>query len=467
VKFRGRNTCIFMVAVATILALSNHTPLFALLYRFAPGFDHFRSHSKFLVQATPFVAVLTGQGMNQVLRSPRGAKFGAMLVLAAALIVGMVGFALWYFPGFPPIKNGWEQLMAAMVATGESYVPSRNYVDPDFIATAASFAGSRCLVSAGILLAIALLLYVRSFQEKAALALAILGIGEMFLFANSSIMTFSLSDTVPTMVRDFLSARPGDYRILELPDPPNSNGAIAIGAKDIWGYDPMVLGRYAQFVTYSQGRNPDDADMYVNFSRTSRLLGLVRLKYIFRNQIPISDLKGALPHLLLVGEWARQPDRHQILDSLDSSEFDPERTAILEADPDPAPVSAEGSPGTAQVVRSDTDSMTISARVTRPSLLLITDCYSRYWRAVAEPGSVQKHYAVVPADYTLMAVALSAGEHLIRLEYAPPGFIMGRWISLAGLGLYVFAAVFLWKRSRTHKLAANSEEPDPRNLGAG
>jgi len=33
--------------------------------------------------------------------------------------------------------------------------------------------------------------------------------------------------------------------------------------------------------------------------------------------------------------------------------------------------------------------------------------------------------------------------------------------------LYVFAAVFLWKRSRTHKLAANSEEPDPRNLGAG
>ena len=69
-------------------------------------------------------------------------------------------------------------------------------------------------------------------------------------------------------------------------------------------------------------------------------------------------------------------------------------------------LAAQDSPGTAQVIGSDTDSMTITAKVTRPSLLLITDCYSRYWRAVAEPGSVQGHYTVMPADYTLMAVAL-------------------------------------------------------------
>src|ERR1019366_6139396 len=143
VKFSGRATCIFMVAILTVLALGDHTPLFAILYRCVPGFDHFRSNSKFLVQATPFLALLAGQGMNQVLRSPSGTKLAAMLVFAAVLIVGASGFCLWYSPTFPPIKDGWEQIMNSVVATGESYFPSRDYADPEFIANAAFFAGSR------------------------------------------------------------------------------------------------------------------------------------------------------------------------------------------------------------------------------------------------------------------------------------------------------------------------------------
>ncbi len=285
VGFRGRKLCLFMVAIPAILALGNHTPLFAVLYRFVPGFDHFRSHSKFLVQATPFVAILIGQGMNQVLRSPSGTKSGATAVLATSAILGIAGFCLWH-SGFPAIKDGWEQLMDGIAATGESYLPSRNYADPDFIANAAAFAGYECLMTAGILLVVAMLLYARSFHQGAAVALAIVGLGEMFWFANSTLATFSLAETVPTSVHDFLSAHPGDYRILELPDP---NAAIAIGAEDIWGYDPMVLGRYSQFVTFSQGGNPEDADMYVNFSRITPMLGLLRLKYVFRNQVVVSE----------------------------------------------------------------------------------------------------------------------------------------------------------------------------------
>jgi hypothetical protein len=442
VKFRGSAICISMIAVATVLALSNHTPLFGFLYHFVPGFDHFRSHSKFFVQATPFLAVLTGQGMNQVIRSSSGTKFGAGLVLVAVLIVGAVGLCLWYFPGFAPIQTGWEQIMAAVAATRESYLPAAQYGNPDFIANAASFAGSRCLISAAILLVIAVLLFLRSSSEKAGIALAILGIGELFVFAHSSLATFALADTVPTSVREFLRDRPGDYRILEFPD---ANSAIAIGADDIWGYDPMVLGRYAQFVTFSQGGDPAEADMYVNFSRVNRLLEMLRLKYVFRNQILVSETKGALPHFLLLGEWALQPNRNEILSSLDSADFDPQRTAILETAPEPAPISGEDSRGAVQLVRSDSDSMIISAKVTRPSLLLITDCYSRYWRASAEPGSAQQHYTVVPADYTLMAVPLAAGDHVLRLDYAPPGYLIGRWVSLAGLIIYVFAIGFFWK----------------------
>ena len=175
------------------------------------------------------------------------------------------------------------------------------------------------------------MLYLRSSYEKAAIALAILRVGEIFLFTNSLVATFSLADTLPTQVKTYLADHPGDYRVLELPAAPDTNGAIAIGADDIWGYDPMVLGRYAQFVTYSQGGDPDQADMYVNFSGTSRMrmLRLVRLKYIFHDQVPISDRGEALPHLLLLSEWAKLSDRDEVLSSLASSAFDPARTAIL------------------------------------------------------------------------------------------------------------------------------------------
>ncbi len=267
-KFPDRNTCLAMVFLLTLLALANHTLLFPILFRFVPGFDHFRSHSKFLALAVPFIAVLTAHGMHRLLTSPSGAKRAAMLVAVAALIAALAGLGLWHSQDYALLQSGWDRVMENIAATGESYLGVDNYSAPDFTASAASYAGTQCMVSAVVLLAIALLLYGRSFHRVAAYALVILGIGEMLWFANSTITSFSLADTVATSVREFIEEKPGDYRILELPF--NFNDAIAIGANDVWGYDPMVLQRYAQLMTYSQGGDPDDASMYVTFHRKSQ-----------------------------------------------------------------------------------------------------------------------------------------------------------------------------------------------------
>jgi hypothetical protein len=448
-RFPGRAICVSMIGVTAVLALGNHTLLFPLLFRFVPGFDHFRSHSKFLVQALPFVAILTGQGMDRVLHAPNLTRQGAVGALVMALLIGAAGMSLRHYPSAPSIKDRWDHLMNQVGDTGESYVSREHYSDPAYTGRAASFAAAQCLISTAILLAIALLLWLRTYHPAAAFALVALGIGEMFWFANTSITTFSLAQTVPTMIADFIETHPGDYRILQING--GDNSAIAIGADDIWGYDPMVLARYSQLMTYSQDGNPDDASMYVNFTRISRLFRLLRMKYAFVNQVPVYEMKDALPHLLLLSEWARVNDRNEILSSLNSSVFKPDETAILETDPNPAPVQGDSSAGTAQIVQSDPSSMTIAAHLSRPALLLITDCYSRYWRAVAQTGSSQQHYDVIPADYTLMAVALAAGAHSFRLEYAPPGYTIGRWISLAGLIIYLFAVALTLARSRVRR----------------
>jgi hypothetical protein len=280
-----------------------------------------------------------------------------------------------------------------------------------------------------------------------------LGIAEMFAFAHSTLVSFPLASTVPVVERDFLAAYPGDYRILQTASPPNS--AIAIGVHDIWGYDPMAMNRYVQFLAYSQGNDPERADMYVRIRRSSRLLRLLRLRFVLQrqgNHVEAFETPDPLPHLALVNGWVNLSDRDSILSAIGASGFDPLKTVVVEGTPDPPP--AKGDPrGTVRITDYDSDSLVISAETETPTLLLITDCYSRYWRATALPGSYQHRYTVMPADYTLMAIPLSAGKHLLRLDYAPDGYLIGRWISLGALGAYLTCVVILWRVRRQSTLS--------------
>jgi hypothetical protein len=448
-----------MVILLFGIALAGYTPLFLILYRYVPGFNHFRSHCKFIFEAALFLAMLTAFGMDGVLQSTRGAKVGAMVLLGGALVIGGVGVGLRYGTSSTSTASIWRKVVSTISTIDVPLLrhpgQSWGYVGAlamsrytDFVAKSRQFAGSQCLIGGTILLVLGLLLFLRTFNVKAAYALALFGIAEVFVFAHSTLTSFPLRATIPTSVHRFLADHPGDYRILERGF---ENSAMITGAEDIWGYDPMVLRRYAQLLTYSQGGSPEHADMYVHFRLLSPLLRLIRLRFVFfdRRASAAYEMSGALPHLLLVSDWLQIADSNRILSTLSSRSFDPLKTAILETKPDPLPISGE-LPGSAELLSSDTDSLVISALVGSPTLLLITDCYSRYWRAVALPGSGQRRYQVLPADYTLMAVPLSTGRHLIRLEYAPSGYLIGRWVSVTGLAAYLAAlCMFLWCRRRT------------------
>jgi hypothetical protein len=447
VEFRKRAVWIAMVALFFLLGIGSHTPLFTLLYNYVPGFDQFRSHSKFIFEAVPFLAMLAAVGVNNLIRSTRHIRIVAAAILIAGTIVGAGGICLYDGSAFARVTNGWNDLVTWVWATGESYFPHSIGLEPGFSTNSRVFAGVQCLISAVTLLAVAALVWLRRVSVKAVYALIILGIADVFLFAHSTTDTFRLVDTDPIAIREFLRSRPGDYRIL---GPSLAEAAtIGIGADDIWGYNPMVLRRYAELLTFSQHSNPNTATDYLTFwNLRTPLLRLVRLRYVFRmrhGQMSIKEIGGALPHLLLVNDWTRLDGRDAIFNALIQPSFDPQKTLILETDPTPAPI-AGGQPGTVELVHADTDSLTISASVEKPTLLLITDTYSRYFRAVPLPESSQRRYDVLPADYALMAIPLAAGKHLLRLEYAPSGYLIGRWISMVALAAYLLAlGAYLWR----------------------
>ena len=137
--------------------------------------------------------------------------------------------------------------------------------------------------------------------------------------------------------------------------------------------------------------------------------------------------------------------RDAILKAIPAPSFNPRTTVILESTPAPFPDSVPPN-GRAHVMAETTDMLDIEATVDRPCILVIADAYAPDWSAKALPQSDQRHYDVMLANYVLRAVPLNAGNHRLRLQYVPPGFIAGRRISaLAWIG-YAVVAVMVCRR---------------------
>jgi hypothetical protein len=480
VGFPHRGVWIATALALLWIALGKHTPLFGLLYRFVPGFSLFRKPSEYCFEFVLFMAMMSAFGIDALIRSPARAKNAGLVILIVGLALGAFG-ALARAGTHGMFDTIWHDFFLAVVTSDDHFLPLQGFENPSFIEAAKLFTGLQCLIAAGMCLVVAALLLLRVRGREAAYILAIVGIAEAMVYARSVVSTFDLNATVTEAEKQFIAAHPGDYRILNPTEVgffalSNANSAVVVGANDIWGYESVVPKRYTEFMTYSQGGNPDDAAEAMGFTRigplfrlpklphgdehpavgiigVSPMWRLLRLRYVFWGvDNGFFQSRGDLPHVLLVDGWRRLDHRDDILAALNTPTFNGSKTVILEKDPEPAP--APGSdPGTVRLLNVTTDSLTVAANVTRPMLLLITDSYSRYWRATGLPGSSQSEYQVMPADYTLMAIPLSAGSHLLRLEYAPSGWIIGRWISLVSLLIYI--AVIIWWLLR----ARHSNEP--------
>jgi hypothetical protein len=397
--------------------------LFGFLYTWVPGFDRFRSISKFSFLASLFLCLLAASGLDQLFQQKR-----TETPFVAAVFVGAAAFGLagWWTAS----TGSWPGLMNASRASGQSYLLPQLYADREFITLSQHLAATSMFVAAGVCAVLGIILAFASREPRGLFGVVALSAVEMFVFAHGARATFDSTTIVNSDEKRFLSEHPGDYRILNVANP---NSAMLIGAQDMWGYEATVVRRYAEFMTWSQGGDPDQAMSYVKFVRYDPLFAMLRLRYALSqhgDELQIGDAPGpAMSHLQLVSSYRVLPDRNAIFDALRSITFDPAREVILESEPDPKPSPAEN-PGTARIVAASTDALEIEADTEGPSILLITDAFTPSWRAVPLPGSVQTNYKLLPANYILRAVPLLAGHHHLRVEYARSVLTIGKWISL-------------------------------------
>jgi hypothetical protein len=419
-----------VIFAALLLALGSHTPLFRLLYDWVPGFDRFRSTSKFIFPASLFLLLLAATGLDRLLRQKRAESKFLIGMFAAAAVLGIAG--LWTAE-----TASWQSIMNKMQTTGETYLLPQLYASASFVAKSQQSAAMSLFLAAGVCAVFGILLALGKRNVRVLYGIVGLGILEAFWFAHAARPTFDSSSIVNSEEKSILDQHPGDYRIINLFNP---NSAMSLGAFDIWGYDPDVVRRYAEFITWTQGGDPNDATLYVRFTRFDPLYTMLRLHYVFAwhaNKLETAEAPiPPMSHLQLVSNYRVLPDRDAIFTALRSETFDPTREVILERQPEPKPSPGENL-GAARIVKSSTDALTIEADINRSAILLITDIYTPNWRVVSLPGSVQSKYQLLPANYILRAVPLATGHHLLRVEYAPLGFTIGKWISIGAVILFL------------------------------
>ncbi len=459
-----------MAGLMLLLALGRHTPVYRLMYDYVPYYDGFRGTVKFAYLAMLFVAALAASGFDALLRRDKPTW---ILIGSVTVGCGVMLFAAWWIATSSASNDGawarWLQRMASKYTdAGELFTRrAEDYTRRDFIAASSTSAARALWWSALTGAALVVVLIVARFRRVATYGLILLAIVELFVFARDARVTMPLSRTFPPDSRPEAAAvyqaweaalqqLPRDQRVLTVLAQ-ISNYGMSMGFDNLWGYDPLVLRRYAELMAASQGENPDNASQYLAFRQViAGVFRMLRCGLILLPDArqPVAHVTDPLPVATLVGYWVVLPSRDAALSYLLKDDFDPRYALVLESDPGISSAQASAAGGGVQTVASTTDSLELRVQLTRPAILLITNNFAKGWRARSLSRDAPQRYKLMPANYALQAIPLEPGTHHLLVEYAPASFRVGVWMTAMSVVATVICASLLLRR-RSGKPAGN------------
>lgn len=442
---RRRRWALTLAASALVLAMGAATPLYRFFYECVPFFKGFRGVCKFDFVASLFLAMLSGMGLDHLIRSKELPRWPSLLAALTAFLSALAGLVL-YESTKQGLEGGWAQWFSSIhwlrKTVGSMDPPDRlNYVVESGLHAARSL-----WIGGGVCGLVSVLFRFGRRRPSMAVGMALLCICELLVFARANRPTFEFAAFEKSVeeVRGIYRRDPGDYRVYG-----TASLSLAAGGYDVWEDEPMVLGRYGRFICYSQGLGENQLFSTAPIlKKIGKIFGMIRLKYLVStDQEPFGIYPTPfklLPRMRILNRWEVVPDGKKMLPILSDPAFDPGRKVLLEEPPGilPGPGKAEGTVGWKDL---STDAIEITADLPKAAILLITDNYSRGWKALAEPDSIQKNYRVLPADYILRAIPMAAGKHHLVLDYAPTAFAAGKWVSILSCLLYVVILIRFWK----------------------
>ena len=456
-----------LTAFGLIIALGNNTPVYPLLWKYAPLMNKLRFASKFLLLVITGEALLVALGVQYILKAARPLAKRAAAVLWVEAAVALLMGALWLLVSFN------TSLMPRIFGyTGEP-IPADKLA-----AVLPSLAWSYIF----LLLAFCWILWtLRRGARRASAPVAV-----VLIFANLWIVSRPIQPTgpvtiynrVPEITRHVADNR---YRVFSVymdahqylyadPRPDIYEWALEAGVNAAWyPYDNVnnlcQNGlKLMKFRTWLAGIYTNNAQQQNN------LLDIAGVRWIAggnpwqqilwgnaSRQLTITERPTAVPRFILYSGWTPVANDNDALKYLASAPNEQvrqypaiEETALVHgretrvALPPPAAPSPRG---TLTEIAKGNHWLEYKSSAGALQLLVISDTWYPGWRATIDGDEAPIHRA----NYMFRGVFVPAGEHTVRLDFHPINF--GKYCAVAILGLLAVIALlapgFFHSKSKT------------------
>jgi hypothetical protein len=462
IVFQWKNPLVKSLTVLTIVSLllslgKNFAVLYKLFFYYIPYFDKFRVPMMILTLVSFNVCVLAAIGLNFLIEKGLAQKESQLkFFVLGGIFLGILVVPLIFGSSFSLAQANEAQRYAGQFGPDQAQrlVEMLQKVRLDILQSSAL----RTLLFFGIS-GLLLFLLGRPKANKGFLAIGMVLLVAVDLgwishdylqgkFVNLDQLekqTYRETAIDPIIQRDDAL-----YRVL----PPLRN----VANDSRWTYYYQSIGGYSaaklqviQDIISNNLTDMSNPQMPLNLNVVSMLNG----KYIAANQ-PYQDPaleylgsdqqqnlflfrnKDVLPRAFFVDSVRVFTDGVERLKFMNTSEFNPRHTALLE-EPLPEPVEAPDS-SFAKVTHFEPDRLSLEIYTDKKALLVLSEVYyPKGWKATLENGEELNIYKT---NHILRSMIIPAGNHTISLEFKPETFYAGISLSWAGwiiayLGLIV------------------------------
>lgn len=414
---------VILGSAGLLLALGEHAILHRLFYRFVPLFRLTRAPARAGYLFTLAAAALAGLSLSAIQRFSDSDRLDLLKPVrwSTALTVAGCGLLL-VVAGFVAFALGRE----ANPAAGRVW----------------HMANQTMLFLCLLLLSVGLLVAWKkgdSYADRRGWLLALgLVVLDLWTFGNSILEVRPVQQSAYWRVVDQAVSDPEASRVLPWGlNEFDQNGGLPFGLRSVFGYDPLTLQRYEDFIT----SRPDPLARTYDLLNAGYLVTTAPQEFsesegepkllLERSGVYVYERPSAMPRAWIAPR-AQTLERPAILEQIHDSDFDPHEVALTES-----AIACAGTGGEVHI--TDYGANSIHAETQGGGgVLIFSEIDYPGWQARIDGQPAQ----LFRADYVLRAVCVPPGEHSVVLRYAPRTLKAGAVIT--GLTVICVAAACLW-----------------------
>jgi hypothetical protein len=169
--------------------------------------------------------------------------------------------------------------------------------------------------------------------------------------------------------------------------------------------------------------------------------------------LALFEFTGTLPRAKLYSNWQVNTNDQAVLKTLADASFDPEQTVFVATQPKDWPATATNANiGTVEFQSYGPDGITLKAKATNLSILLLNDRYDNHW-SVTVDGKASE---LLRCNFIMRGVCLKPGEHTVVFRFRMPTGLLYITLSAIAVGL-LLAAILVFHKMRCQ--AIHTEAP--------